>query len=96
MEDTLMRDASNSNAGYCMTCIRCGKIHQKGYAADATFICPRCGQENYVYLRNGVQIVMPAGYMQSRHFLDRVRNFAISLDRLSDSAKESETLQNLL
>lgn len=91
-----MRDASNNNAGYCITCMRCGKIHQKGYAADATFICPKCGQENYVYLRNGVQIVMPAGHMQSRNFLDRVRKFAISLDRLRENETESEALQELL
>ena len=40
-----MRESGKT--GYCVTCLKCGKIHQKGYAADAIFICPKCGYENY-------------------------------------------------
>ena len=27
------------------------------------FICPKCGYENYVYLKHGVQIEMPAAQL---------------------------------
>lgn len=87
-----MRDtSSNSNTGYCVTCLKCGKIHQKGYAADAVFICPKCGYENYVYLSHGVEIVMPAAHMQNQQFLIRIRKFALGLERLL-SDKEVNTL----
>lgn len=82
----------NTTTGYCVTCLRCGRIHQKGYAADATFICPKCGYENYVYLKHGVQIEMPAEHMHDRQFLARIRKFAISLEQLA-GAELAETKQ---
>ncbi|MCI6767638.1 hypothetical protein [Porcincola intestinalis] len=75
-------------SGYCVTCLRCGKIHQKGYAADAIFICPKCGYENYVFLRYGVQIEMPADLIHNEQFLTRVRKFAVSLERLAGAEQE--------
>ena len=71
-----------SKSGYCVTCLKCGKIHQKGYAADATFICSKCGYENYVFLSHGVQIEMPAEHIENAQFFKRIRKFAISLDQL--------------
>lgn len=73
-----------SKSGYCVTCMKCGKIHQKGFAADATFICSKCGYENYVFLSHGVQIEMPAEHIEDTQFLKRIRKFAISLQQLAD------------
>lgn len=87
-----MSETSNTT-GYYVTCIKCGKIHQKGVAADATFICARCGYENYVYLRHGVQIEMPAMQMQDRQFLNRVRRFASSLEQLARAEQEDTLLE---
>lgn len=87
----MMRESGKT--GYCVTCLKCGKIHQKGYAADAIFICPKCGYENYVYLKNGVQIEMPAAQMQSQQFLARVRKFALSLEQLTRDEKEETLLE---
>ncbi len=56
-----MRESGKT--GYCVTCLKCGKIHQREYAVDAMFICPKCGYENYVYLKHGVQIEMPAAQL---------------------------------
>ena len=87
----MMRESGKT--GYCVTCLKCGKIHQKGYAADAIFICPKCGYENYVYLKNGVQIEMSAAQMQSQQFLARVRKFALSLEQLTREEKEDTLLE---
>ena len=76
--------------GYCVTCLKCGKIHQKGFAADATFICPKCGYENYVFLKYGVQIEMPAKHIHDQDFLSRIRKFAVSLEQYS-RAEQAET-----
>ena len=81
--------ATNNTTGYCVTCLKCGKIHQKGYAADATFICPKCGYENYVFLRYGVQIEMPAEHIHDQKFLSRIRQFAISLEQFASAESEA-------
>lgn len=81
--------ATNNTIGYCVTCLKCGKIHQKGYAADATFICPKCGYENYVFLRYGVQIEMPAEHIHDQKFLSRIRQFAISLEKFASAEAEA-------
>lgn len=83
-------------SGYCVTCLKCGKIHQKGYAADATFICPKCGYENYVFLKHGVQIEVPASQLQSQQFLERIRKFAISLDQLAGVNREKSSQEELI
>lgn len=84
--------SETSKTGYCVTCMKCGKIHQKGFVADAVFICPKCGYENYIYFRHGVQIEMPASQMQSQQFLSRVRKFASSLEQLARAEHEDTLL----
>ena len=84
-----------SRSGFCVTCLNCGRIHQKGFAADATFICPKCGYENYVFLRYGVQIEMPASKIERQQLMKRVQQFAYSLDQLARSEHEDKNLKEL-
>ena len=85
--------SETNKTGYCVACLKCGKIHQRGFAADSIFICPKCGYENYVYLRHGVQIEMPAAQMQRQQFLSRVRKFASSLEQLARDEQEDTLLK---
>ena len=81
--------SETNTLGYCVTCLKCGKIHQKGLAADATFICPQCGYENYIYSRYGVQIEMPAKNIHDPKFLSRIRQFAVSLEQYASAEAET-------
>ena len=68
--------------GYCVTCPRCGKVHQKSYATDSIILCTRCGYEYYVYLKNGVTVEMAASQLENKQFLERLKVFAKALDEL--------------
>ena len=68
--------------GYCVTCPKCGKVHQKSMATDSIIICTRCGYEYYVYLKNGVSIEMAASKLDSQKFFRRLKSFASSLDEM--------------
>ena len=68
--------------GYCVSCPKCGKVHQKSFATDSIIVCTRCGYEYYVYLKNGVSIEMSASQLESKQFFGRLKSFAMALDEL--------------
>ena len=49
--------------------------------------------ERHFYLKNGVQIEIPAVQMQSQQFLARVRKFALSLEQFTREEKEDTLLE---
>jgi len=77
------RTSAQSDAGYCVTCPKCGKVHQKSFSTDSIIQCPRCGYEFYVYLKNGVKIEMSSSKLQRNRFYKRLQSFAASLDQLA-------------
>lgn len=68
--------------GFVVTCPKCGKVHQKSIATESIIVCPRCGYEFYLLLKNSVYIGFPASQIDNIQFFGQVKMLASSLDNL--------------
>lgn len=69
--------------GYCVTCPRCGRLHQKSTMTDSFIRCNKCAYEFYVYIKNGVLIEMPASQLESQLIATGLKSFAGCVERLT-------------
>lgn len=72
---------SEAAGGFCITCPRCGQVHQKGFATDSIIVCMACGYQFYAYLNRGLLIEMPASHVGEEAILSRMRDFVIDVGK---------------
>jgi|GEM_PF-675579 len=72
--------------GFCITCPRCGQVHQRGFATDSIIVCMACGYQFYAYLNRGMLIEAPASQIAEEAFLSRMRDFVLDVGKEPASA----------
>lgn len=72
--------------GFCITCPRCGQVHQRGFATDSIIVCMACGYQFYAYLNRGMLIEAPASHVGEEEFLSRMRDFVLDVGKAPSSA----------
>ena len=69
--------------GYCVTCPKCGRIHQKSISTESIIVCNRCGFKYYVFLNKGITFEMPATNAEDEKSLERLRKYLLALNSQS-------------
>lgn len=68
--------------GSYITCQKCGKILQKSLQTNSVIYCPRCGNENFVYLENSIKMQFPARLLEADNSTEYVKAAVIALRKL--------------
>ena len=53
--------------GNPITCQHCGKILQKSLQTSSIIYCPRCGYQSYTFLKDNIEIQMPARLLEAEN-----------------------------
>ena len=69
--------------GYCVTCPKCGRIHQKSISTESIIVCNRCGYKYYVFMNKGITVEMSATSAEDEKFLERLRKYLLMINNQS-------------
>ena len=69
--------------GYCVTCPKCGRIHQKSISTESIIVCNRCGYKYYVFLNKGITVERSATNAEDEKSLERLRKYLLMINNQS-------------
>lgn len=58
--------------GYCVNCVKCGKMYSKGLSMESASCCPRCGFSEFTFLENSMRVQLPAELLSRNHAKERI------------------------
>ena len=58
--------------GYCVNCVKCGKMYSKGFSMESASCCPRCGFSEFTFLENSMRVQLPAELLSRNHAKERI------------------------